>query len=129
MQMPVISISLIRFVSGGGSATADVDRNPQTAPTPAPAAALRNCLRLQPSCSTSSMATPFHCKQALVTRSLTFQLFLELVEQPPIHALRDDFLRVRLDHSSLVQPQGIETHGVLGVVLAPFVERQLFHHL
>src|SRR4030095_13907346 len=47
------------------------------------------------------------------------QLSLELLEEPPIGALCDDSLGCRLDHSGLVQSQGMEAQRVLWLGLAP----------
>src|SRR5260370_4309629 len=61
--------------------------------------------------------------------TLTFQLLLQLVEEPPVGALGEDLLRARLDHARFVQPEGIEPRGVLRVELSPLVVRQLLHRL
>src|SRR2546428_4335593 len=49
----------------------------------------------------------------------SLQLLLQLVEKAPVGPLGDELLRARLHHTDLVEPQRIEAHGVLGVVLAP----------
>ena len=41
-------------------------------------------------------------------RYLCLQLFLELIEKPPVSALSDEFLWIGLDHSNFVQPQSVE---------------------
>src|SRR4029453_10845021 len=61
--------------------------------------------------------------------TLTLEFLLQLVEKPPVRALRDDLLRARLDHSSLAQAQGIESDRVLGIVLAPFAVGNVLHRL
>src|SRR5712664_2519593 len=53
------------------------------------------------------------------------QLAFELVQETPIGAVGDDLLRARFDQTDLAQAQRVEAHGVLGVVLPPFVVRQL----
>jgi hypothetical protein len=58
------------------------------------------------------------------TRS-SLQLLLQLVEESPIGALRDQALRRRLDHSRLTEPEGIEADGILRVVDAPLVVRNI----
>src|SRR6266850_3897800 len=57
-----------------------------------------------------------------------FQLLLEFVEKPPVGALGDEFLRARLDHPELVQPQGVEAQGVFWVGLAPARVGQAFEN-
>jgi hypothetical protein len=52
---------------------------------------------------------------------LSLQLFLQLVEEAPVGALGDDFLGGALDHPHLMKAQGIEAHGVFGVILAPLI--------
>ena len=53
------------------------------------------------------------------------QLLLQLVEESPIGALRDQALRRRLDHARLTEPEGIEADGILRVVDAPLVVRNI----
>src|SRR5262249_38814084 len=69
-----------------------------------------------------SSATMTHVRPARRSPGLTlpFQLLLELVEKPPVGALRDDLLRAGFDHPGLVEVERSETDRVLGVVLAPF---------
>src|SRR5436190_7898475 len=57
------------------------------------------------------------------------QLLLELVDEPPVGAVRDDLLGARLDHPDLVQAQGVEADRVLGVEIAPPAVRDLLHRL
>src|SRR5262249_22029564 len=57
------------------------------------------------------------------------QLALELVEEAPVGALRDDLLRARLDHAGLAQAKRIETPGTLGVGAPPQRVADLFHGL
>src|SRR5215813_2157208 len=57
------------------------------------------------------------------------QLALELVEEAPVGAVGDDLLWARFDQTDLVQPQRVEAHGVLGVVLAPLVVGQFAQSL
>src|SRR5712692_3142925 len=49
----------------------------------------------------------------------SLQLPLQLVEKAPVGSLGDELLRAGLHHADLVEPQRIEAHGVLGVVVAP----------
>src|SRR5436853_7410049 len=53
--------------------------------------------------------------------SSTLQLALELIEETPVRAVRDDLCRSGFDHAGFAQPQGIEADRVLGIVLAPLV--------
>src|SRR5262245_17366067 len=57
------------------------------------------------------------------------QLALELVEELPVGAAEDDLLGARLDDAGLVQPERIEAHGLLGVVLPPPAVRHVLHGL
>src|SRR6478736_7409359 len=57
------------------------------------------------------------------------QLPLQLIEEPPVGSLRDDPIRVGLDHSRLPQAQGVEAHGVLRVVVPPLCVANLVHCL
>src|SRR4030095_14688226 len=61
--------------------------------------------------------------------SLSLQLLLQLVEEAPIGPLRDDLLGTGLDHPGLVQPEGVEAHRILWLVLAPAVVRDLLQRL
>src|SRR2546423_14181532 len=69
------------------------------------------------------------CSTALQPSLLSLQLLLELLEEPPVGALRDELLRAGLEHPSLVQAQSVEAKRVLGVVLAPLVVWNIFHGL
>src|SRR5262245_1213755 len=60
---------------------------------------------------------------------LALQLLPELAEEPPVRAVGDDLLRRGLDEAGLVQAQGVEADGVLGVVLPPLAVRDLLHRL
>src|SRR5271167_291206 len=57
------------------------------------------------------------------------QLALELVEKAPIRAVGDDLLRAGVNHADLAQPQRVESHRVLGVVLPPLVVGDLAQRL
>src|SRR6266568_627804 len=57
------------------------------------------------------------------------QLLLQLVQEPPVSALRDQALRCRLDHSRLAEAEGIEADRVLRIVDAPLVVRNILHGL
>src|SRR5262245_29964888 len=62
-------------------------------------------------------------------RVLPFQFPLQLVEEPPVRALRDDLLRARADHAGLVQPERVEPERVLGIELSPLRPRDLLQGL
>src|SRR5262245_4447191 len=51
--------------------------------------------------------------------TLPLHLLLEFLEETPIRALGNDLLRTALDHSHLVEAQGVEADGVFRVVLTP----------
>jgi hypothetical protein len=57
------------------------------------------------------------------------QLAFELVEEAPIRVVGDDLLWARLYHPYFVQSKRIEPNRVLGIVLAPFVVRDLVQRL
>ena len=69
---------------------------------------------------------PVFGTQTLFSR---LQFALEFVEEAPIGILGDDLLRTRLDEARIVQTQGIKPDRVLGVLLPPFVVRQLGQRL
>src|SRR5216683_1430794 len=52
-------------------------------------------------------------------------LAFDLIEKPPVAAVGDDLLRARLDQARLAQAQRIEAERILGIVFAPFFERDL----
>src|SRR5215470_2662708 len=54
--------------------------------------------------NTTSMAT----HDARGPPMLPLQLLLELVEDAPVRALRDDLLRARLDHPGFLEPDCVE---------------------
>ena len=56
---------------------------------------------------------------------LSLQFLLELVEEAPVGALRDELLRGRLDEPDFMQAQGEKAHRVFRVVLAPLAIRNL----
>ena len=47
------------------------------------------------------------------------QLALQFIEKAPIRVLGNDPLWLGLDEPRLVQPQRVEAHGILGIVIAP----------
>src|SRR2546422_7541997 len=61
--------------------------------------------------------------------SLPFQLFLQLVEEPPVRALAEDLLRARLDHPRFVKAERVEAQRVLVILRAPQVVRELLDQL
>src|ERR1043166_6270773 len=69
------------------------------------------------------------CSTALQPSLLSLQLLLELLWEPPVGALGDELLRTALEHTSLVQAEGVKAHRILGVVLAPLVVWNIFHGL
>src|SRR5215831_3965923 len=72
--------------------------------------------RCSPTCSTG--ASP-----------LALQLLLQLIEEAPIGTLRNDLLGTTFNHSSLMQAQGVEAHGIFGIILAPPVVGNVLHRL
>src|SRR5919106_5673271 len=60
---------------------------------------------------------------------LSLQLLLQLIEEAPVRALRNDLLGACLDHARLMQAQGVEPQRVLGVILAPRAVWQLLQRL
>src|SRR5437870_3886600 len=52
---------------------------------------------------------------------LAFQLFLQLVQEAPLGAVRDDRLRARLDDADLLEPDGVKADRVARTVSAPEV--------
>src|SRR5690348_3596152 len=64
----------------------------------------------------------------LVISALSLELFLELVQKPPVGALRDNLVRSAFNQPGLVQTKGKEAHGVFGIVLAPPAVWHLLHH-
>src|SRR2546427_337718 len=67
-----------------------------------------------------------HAGRAL---TLTFQLPLQLVQEAPVGALRDDLLWAGFDHPGFVKSKGVEAHRVLRIVLPPDVIANLLHRL
>src|SRR6266446_6840866 len=61
--------------------------------------------------------------------SLCLQFLFQLIQETPIGALRNELLRVGLDHSHLVQPQSMKTYGVFGVGLPPAFVIEASKHL
>src|SRR6266850_1831282 len=59
----------------------------------------------------------------------SLQFLLQLLEEPPVSTLRDQALRRRLDHPRLAEAEGIEADGVLRIVDAPLVVRNILHGL
>src|SRR6516225_5149247 len=48
-----------------------------------------------------------------------------LVEEPPVGSIRDDFRRARFHHPSFAQTKRVKTHCVFGIVLTPVVVRHV----
>src|SRR5439155_26133163 len=61
--------------------------------------------------------------------TLPLQLLLEFLEETPVSALSDELLRAALDHSDLVEAQGIEAHTILRIVFTPLIVGDLLHGL
>src|SRR5262249_27449335 len=59
----------------------------------------------------------------------SLQLPLELLQEPPVGTLADDPLRRASDDPGFVQPEGVEAHRVLGIVVPPSGVGQLFQRL
>src|SRR5262249_39637983 len=56
---------------------------------------------------------------AATTTASTFQLTFNVVEEPPVRALRDELLWCALDHASFMEPQGVKAQRVLGISITP----------
>src|SRR5437016_805689 len=63
------------------------------------------------------------------TLTLALQLPLQLVQEAPVGALRDDLLRAGFDHLGFVKSKGVEAHRVFRIVLPPDVIANLLHRL
>jgi hypothetical protein len=102
---------LIRFVTGAprGTTPATVESKTDCTYITAGASGVA-AQRLTSSASTKRCGEP---------SPLSLQFLLELVEEAPVSPLGNKLLRTAFDHPELMQAQGIEAHGVLGVVLAP----------
>src|SRR5262245_35068267 len=63
---------------------------------------------------------PSICSQrSLVTVPSRLQLFLQLIQEAPLSALRDDLVRRRFDDARLLKAQSVEPNGVFRVILTP----------
>src|SRR6266542_975152 len=74
-------------------------------------------------CAPAESSASIAPRTAMRPSTLTLQLLLQLVEEPPVRGLGEDLLGTRLDHARLVQAEGVEARRVLGVVLPPFAVR------
>src|SRR4029450_9549989 len=124
-------VSLIRVVSGGGSAAVGLGCQPRSPTVPASVTPPRNLRRLNGraywvrmetslpdarQCDTENASQwtllPSHEQAQHLTPCITgrsfFEFFLQLVEKPPVRALGDELMRPRLDDADLVQTQGVE---------------------
>src|SRR5215831_15504136 len=72
--------------------------------------------RCSPTCSTG-------------TSPLALQLLLQLIEEAPVSTLSNDLLGTNFNHSSLMQAQGVEAHGIFWIILAPPVVGNVLHRL
>src|SRR5215831_16830642 len=116
MQMPAIFASRTVVVSSNPSWAGKL-RAPIRPAAPADDSVVRKrrrfcVMRMMPHLSPSDAA----CERS---RLLPLQLALELVEEPPVSALRDDLAGRRLDYARFVQSQRVEPDRVLGIVVAP----------
>src|SRR6516162_6225143 len=114
-------------VSGGGSAANELGPAKRHA-APADESAARKRRRLCVNFMLASVpleSGPVNTSPA----SSSLQLALELVEEAPVGALRDDLTGRRLDHARLVQSQRVEPDRVLGIVVAPARVLDLLHRL
>src|SRR5713101_968780 len=68
-----------------------------------------------------------HCSQRRAWSAL--QLPLQLAEQAPVGALRDDLVGGRFDHAGFAQSQRIESDRVLDIVLPPLRVRDFLERL
>jgi hypothetical protein len=60
---------------------------------------------------------------------LSLLLFLQLSEEAPVSALRNELLGTALDHADLVETQRLPAHRILGVVLPLLAVGDVFHRL
>src|SRR5215470_8926628 len=79
------------------------------------ASAFASCPVAGPTPPTAASTTGMAIHHARGPTMLPLQLLLELVEEPPVSAVGEDLLRVRLDQPRLVQPQGVIAQRVGGV--------------
>src|SRR5262245_41155795 len=84
--------------------------------------------RFCPVCMTNPPVISVATRQPTPAKS-ALQFALELVEETPVGALRNDSVRIRFDHSGLAQAQRIKAHGILGIVVPPLRVADLFHCL
>src|SRR5262249_16377368 len=111
-------------VSGGASWANDSDK-PSRPAAPADETAVRNRRRLCVMC----MRTSLESSARAIEPSSSLQLALELIENPPVGALRDEGWRAGLDHARLAQPQGVKADRIIGIVVAPACVGNLLHRL
>src|SRR5438874_12255691 len=82
-----------------------------------------------PGAASVASATRRTTSRTAVRLTSAFQLLLELIDEPPVGAVRDDLLGARLDHPDLVEAQGVEADRVFGVEVPPAAIRDLPHRL
>jgi len=75
------------------------------------------------------VAHPLGESARLLAEEKVDALALELIENPPVGALRDEACRARLDHARLAQPQGVKADRIIGIVVAPACVGNLLHRL
>src|SRR6266513_1087901 len=82
-----------------------------------------------PGAASVASATRRTTSRTAVRLTSAFQLLLELIDEPPVGAVRDDLLGARLDHPALGEAQGVEADRVFGVEVPPAAIRDLPHRL
>src|SRR6516162_506935 len=69
------------------------------------------------------------CNSIGILRRSRLEFAFDLIQEPPVRALRDDLVGSGFDQTDLVQAQRIEPRGVFGIVFPPPVVRELAHRL
>src|SRR6516165_7385597 len=111
-------------VSGGASWANDWDK-PSRPAAPADETAVRNRRRLCVMC----MRTSLESSARAIAPSSSLELALELVEEAPVGCVGDHFVGREFDHAGFAQPQRIEANRILGIIVTPFVVRDLLQRL
>src|SRR5262249_53728296 len=112
-------------VSGGASWANDWDK-PSRPAAPADETVVRNRRRLCVMCMRTSLEI---LREGNCAPSLSLELALELVEEAPVGCVGDHFVGREFDHAGFAQPQRIEANRILGIIVTPFVVRDLLQGL
>src|SRR5215831_1875219 len=131
IQMPACLASRMAVVSGGASWADECD-GPIRAAAAAEDSVVRKPRRFCTSIINQSLlASMSHADLAQWRPNAcsALQLTLELIENPPVGALRDEGCRARLDHARLAQPQGVKADRIIGIIVAPACVGNLLHGL